>query len=56
LQELVQATQGQQYAVSVRAAGRYESEAVQAYKKGNFASAIRNYALAINSLMREIKN
>jgi protein phosphatase len=56
LQELTQASKGQQFAVSVQTAGRYESEAVQAHKKGNFAAAIRNYALAINSLVREIKN
>ena len=56
VRELFQATQGQQFAVSVQTAGRYENEAVQAHKKGDLASAIRNYALAINSLMREIKN
>jgi protein phosphatase len=55
LQELLQATQGQQFAVSIQTAQRYESEAVNGYKKGNFALAIRNYAQAINSLMREIK-
>jgi len=55
LQELFQATKGQQFAVSVQKAGHYENEAVQANEQGNFASAIRNYALAINSLMREIK-
>ena len=55
LQELLQAAKGQEYSVSFRLAGRYESEAVEEYKKSNFASAIRNYALAINSLMREIK-
>jgi len=53
--ELLQATQGQRCAVSVRTAQRYESEAVAGYKNGNFAQAIRNYALAINSLMRDIK-
>ena len=56
LQELVQASKGQQFAVSVQTAGRYESDAEQAHKKGNFVSAIRNYALAINSLVRELKN
>jgi len=55
LQELHQATQGQQFAVSLRTTQRYESEAVLGYKKGDFAAAIRNYALAINGLMREIK-
>ena len=55
LQELLQATQGQQCAVSVQTAQRYAGEAVAGHKKGNFASAIRNYAQAINSLMREIK-
>ena len=55
LQELFPATQGQQFTVSIQTARRYESEAVNGYKKGNFASAIKNYALAINSLMREIK-
>jgi len=55
LRELLQATQGQQCAVSVQTAQRYESEAVAGYKKDNFALAIRNYALAINSLMRDIK-
>jgi len=55
LQELIQATQGQQFAICVRTAERYESDAVEGYNKGNFTSAIRNYAQAINSLMREIK-
>ena len=55
LQELLHATKGQRFSVSVQTAQRYESEAVSGYKKGNFAGAIRNYALAINSLMREIK-
>ena len=55
LQELFQAAQGQQFTVSIQAAQRYEIEAVADYKKSNFALAIRNYALAINSLMREIK-
>jgi len=55
LLELFQATQGQQFAVSIQTAKRYETEAVVGYKKGNFALAIRNYASAINSLMREIK-
>ena len=55
LQELFQATQGQQFAVSIRAAQRFEAEAVNEYKKGNATWAIRNYAQAINSLMREIK-
>jgi protein phosphatase len=55
LQEILQATQNQQCAVSMQAAKRYESEAVAAHKKGNVTSAIRNYALAINCLMREIK-
>ena len=55
LQELFQATQGQQFAVSIQTAKRYEIEAIAGYKKSNFALAIRNYASAINSLMREIK-
>ena len=55
LQELLQATQGQQFTVSMQTAQRYASEAVGGYQKGNFSLAVRNYALAINSLMREIK-
>jgi len=55
LLELFQAAQGQQFAVSTQTTKRYETEAVAGYKKGNFALAIRNYASAINSLMREIK-
>ena len=55
LQELFQATKGQHFDFSVQTAGRYESEAVEEHKKGHFALAIRNYAQAINSLMREIK-
>ena len=55
LHELLQATQGQQFTVSIQTAQRYASEAVGGYQKGNFLLAIRDYALAINSLMREIK-
>ena len=55
LQELLAATKGQQFAVSIQMAQRYAGEAAGGYKKGNFTSAVRNYALAINSLMREIK-
>jgi protein phosphatase len=55
LQELLQATEKQQFTVGIQTARRYESEAVNGYKRGNVAVAIRNYALAINSLMREIK-
>ena len=55
LQEVLQATQGQQFTAAIQTAKRYENEAAGGYQKGNFASAIRNYALAINSLMREIK-
>ena len=56
LQELFQATQGHKFAVPIQTARRYEGEAVNSYKKNNYASAIRNYTLAINSLMRAIKN
>ena len=55
LQELLQATERQQRTASRQSAQRYESEAVAGYKKGNFTWAIRHYASAINSLMREIK-
>jgi len=55
LEELFQATKGQQFTVSIQTAHRHENEAVEEFKKGNVALAIRNYALAINSLMREIK-
>ena len=55
LQEVVQATQGSQYAAALQAAKRYENEAVNGHQNGQFAAAIRNYALAINSLMRQIK-
>ena len=54
-QEVLQATQGQQFSVSIQTAKRYESEAADGYQKNNFAAAIRNYAQAINCLMREIK-
>ena len=55
LHELFQATQGQQFTISIQTAQRCESEAINRYKNGHFASAIKNYALAINGLMREIK-
>ena len=55
LNEMFQVTQGQQYATSIKTAQRYESEAVTGIQNGNFVSAVRNYALAINALMREIK-
>ena len=55
LQEILQAAQGQQFSVSIQTARRYENEAVESYQKGSFAAAIRNYAQAINCLMREIK-
>jgi len=55
LQELFQAIHGQHRVVSTQIAQRFEAEAVASYKQGNCAAAIRNYAQAINSLMREIK-
>jgi len=55
LQELFHAARRQQFGISVQNAERYESEAVEGFKKGHFASAIQNYARAINSLMRELK-
>ena len=55
VKELFDATKGQEFTVSIQTARRYENEAVEAYKNGNYASTIRNYAQAINSLMREIK-
>ena len=55
-QELLQATKGQHVTDSLQTAERYENEAIAAYKKSHFALAIKNYAQAINSLMRKIKN
>jgi hypothetical protein len=55
LHELLQVTKGQHLTISIQTAQNYESEAVGEHKKGNFVLAIQNYALAINSLMREIK-
>ena len=54
-QEVLRATQGQQYAAAIQTAKRYESNAVIGHKKGQPALAIRNYAQAINCLMRQIK-
>ncbi|MDR0328859.1 MAG: protein phosphatase 2C domain-containing protein [Planctomycetaceae bacterium] len=55
IQELFNAAKKQQRSVSLQTAQRYENEAVEGYKKENFALAIRNYAQAINGLMREFK-
>ena len=55
-QELFQATKGRQMTVPTQMIQHYESEAANRYKHDDFASVIRNYALAINCLMREIKN
>ena len=54
-QELLLATKGQKFTVPIQTIQRYESEAVSGYKNGDFTAAIRNYVLAINNLMREIK-
>jgi protein phosphatase len=53
-QELLQATKGQQFAIP-ETVQRYVNEAAGGRKRGDFTSAIRHYALAINCLIREIK-
>ena len=53
--ELLQATRGQQFTVPKQMLRRYESEAMRGQKSGDLMVAIQNYALAINCLMRGIK-
>jgi hypothetical protein len=55
LLEMLQATEGKKLVVPMQVIQRYQNEAVDAHKSGNFTLAIRNFALAINCLMREIK-
>ncbi|MDR1052832.1 MAG: hypothetical protein LBL39_01545, partial [Planctomycetaceae bacterium] len=55
LQELRQATKGHQLGVNSNEANKYEKEAVKAVQAQNPIAAIKNYALAINYLMRELK-
>ena len=55
LREILEAAHGHKCIVSMQASQRYEIDAAVGYKNGNFTSAIRNYALAINCLMREFK-
>jgi protein phosphatase len=53
--EIQQVTQGQDFSIATQTIQDYESEAEKAFTVGNSALAIRNFALAINSLMREVK-
>ena len=55
LNELLQAAQNQRFNVSMQTVERCASDAAEGYKSGNFVWAVRNYALAINSLMRDLK-
>ncbi|MDR2439778.1 MAG: protein phosphatase 2C domain-containing protein [Planctomycetaceae bacterium] len=55
LQELREATKGQQLSVNSNEANQYETKAVKAVEAQNMVVAIQNYALAINHLMRELK-
>jgi protein phosphatase len=55
LYELRQAAKGLRFDISSAEAASYEKEATKAVKTNDFASAIKNYALAINHLMRELK-
>jgi protein phosphatase len=55
LQELQQATKGHQFNVNPNEVNQYEKAALNAVQTQDHANAIRNYALAINHLMRELK-
>ena len=55
LQELRQATEGHQFVIKSTEADRHEHDAIKAGRAGDQAGAIRNYSLAINHLMRELK-
>jgi protein phosphatase len=55
LQELRQATKGHQLSINSDEANQYEKEATKAVQTQNTVIAIKNYALAINHLMRELK-
>ncbi|MDR2117174.1 MAG: protein phosphatase 2C domain-containing protein [Planctomycetaceae bacterium] len=55
LQELREATKGQQLSVNSDEANQYEKKAVKAVETHDMVAAIQNYALAINHLMRELK-
>ena len=54
-QELRQATQGDQLTVNSSAADDCEKTAKSALRKGDYSTAIREFALAINHLMRGLK-
>jgi protein phosphatase len=55
LQELRSATKGHQFIVNSDEANQYEKKAVNAVKSQDMVTAIKNYARAINHLMRELK-
>jgi protein phosphatase len=55
LRELLQAAKGHQFSIQTQEAQRLEGEAANDAKRGNFAAAVKSYAMAINCLMRELK-
>lgn len=55
LKELRQATKGHQLTVKSESADEFEKKAIVAEKNHDTVETIRNYALAINYLMRELK-
>jgi protein phosphatase len=55
LQELRSAAKGHQLIVNSDEANQYEKKAINAVKVQDMATAIKNYAWAINHLMRELK-
>jgi protein phosphatase len=55
LQELRSATKGHQFIVNSDEANQYEKKAANAVKAQDMVTAIKNYAQAINHLMRELK-
>lgn len=55
LKELRQATQNDRWSISSPSADSAENEAHTAMEQGDMTGAIRNYSLAVNHLMRELK-
>ncbi|GHT40610.1 hypothetical protein FACS189443_1210 [Planctomycetales bacterium] len=56
LNELRQATRSRQFDINSDEAGLCEKRADVAFQKKDYAESIRQYAMAINFLMRELKN
>jgi hypothetical protein len=56
LAELKQAIQNKSIKIKSNEANNYERKANIAQKNKNYSNAIKNYALSINILMKEIKN